>query len=593
MKRFLGGLLLALIPHVSAFAAGSTINPGIPAANSQFQSAPVRNNFAAAANDINNILTSFAGPLAPSNPAIFQSWMDTSAPASPLIEKRWDGTQWIPVWKVDTSAHTATPIGMSAPDVAFTQSGTGAVQRTVRDKSAETISITDFGASSALADNSANVQAAITYVLSLPRGGSVYVPAPTSGTCYVIDAQVSIPKTVGKTVVMYGDGAASCFSNGATIGNTPMMYVGSAVTAADGSGVTLRNIAFNGRTTGAGNALKLENANGTLIENLRFNGLYLPVQMVSSFGVTFSKNVWDTTASYAVYSSTIAHHTTFQGNWFYNTGTSGASTIQVDQASGNLVFRDNDAETGWTFLSLAGGTALTFEGNYVEYFSNTPIYFSATMSGASISNNWIALSGALALSNLSGGRFENNSAYNQNIGLGTATNVAAKSNTVTGTGSTVTDGYFGTFTANGFKAYKTPIGAADGEWAEVTWNSNELWIGTNKTGSGSGWPIAFLSGGTRVWSIPTSGHFLPYVDKHIRYRRVREAGPQSIQRRISHARQCVSHACRWRIRDRENQRIRICPRSGRGETCDRLRDEFRHGKDHRLCRHIDDARHCR
>lgn len=106
MKRFLGGLLLALITHVSAFAAGSTINPAIPASNSQFQSAPVRNNFAAAANDINNILTSFYAPLAPTNPAIFQRWMDTSS--SPLIEKRWDGSQWVPVWKVDTVAHTFT-----------------------------------------------------------------------------------------------------------------------------------------------------------------------------------------------------------------------------------------------------------------------------------------------------------------------------------------------------------------------------------------------------------------------------------------------------------------------------------------------------
>lgn len=62
-------------PH--AFA-GSTINPSIPASNAPLNSAPVRQNFQSAYNDINNILSMYYGPQAPNSPSNLQSWANSS-----------------------------------------------------------------------------------------------------------------------------------------------------------------------------------------------------------------------------------------------------------------------------------------------------------------------------------------------------------------------------------------------------------------------------------------------------------------------------------------------------------------------------------
>lgn len=68
-------LLLALC---SSAHAASTVNPNVPALNAPLNSAPIRNNFAAAANDINNLLGGYAGTTAPGNPTNMQTWIDTT-----------------------------------------------------------------------------------------------------------------------------------------------------------------------------------------------------------------------------------------------------------------------------------------------------------------------------------------------------------------------------------------------------------------------------------------------------------------------------------------------------------------------------------
>lgn len=55
MKRFFGALTALLLLAGAARADQSTINPNVPAAGSQLQSAPIRGNFAAAYGDINRI----------------------------------------------------------------------------------------------------------------------------------------------------------------------------------------------------------------------------------------------------------------------------------------------------------------------------------------------------------------------------------------------------------------------------------------------------------------------------------------------------------------------------------------------------------
>jgi hypothetical protein len=96
-----------------------------------------------------------------------------------------------------TGADLASSSGSSS--VGFIQAGTGAVARTSQAKMRETVSITDFGASTSetAANNTAAINAAIV------AGSSVYIPAGTY-TCNAI--------TIQSGMTLYGDGAASVLS---------------------------------------------------------------------------------------------------------------------------------------------------------------------------------------------------------------------------------------------------------------------------------------------------------------------------------------------------------------------------------------------
>ena len=314
-------------------------------------------------------------------------------------------------------------------NVQFLQAGTGAQVRSVQSKLRDVVSVKDFGAAGdGVADDTAAIQAAITYVLTLVRGGQVRFP---SGT-YKIGSQINIPKTPGKSVTLMGlNGSALTNALGFT---DHMFYVGGAL-AAGGSGVIFQSINFVSNATLR--CVKLQNANLTRFVNCKFTNIYLGVEMTSSYAVTFERCVFDISATYCIYSSTSAHHTLIFNCNFYNTGTTNAYTIEFAGATDNLIVRDSVAEVGWAFLGIAGGTAFTFEGNYVEYFTNTPFFFSAELKGASIRNNWIALSGTLTLSNISGGEYENNSSYNQTVSVNLAAviDLVWGGNSLIGTGS--------------------------------------------------------------------------------------------------------------------------------------------------------------
>lgn len=86
--------------------AASTINTAVPAENSPLQSAPIRANFTNAANDINNILSGYAGTTAPVNPTRFQTWVNTSF--VPYRVEIYDGSTWLVQGAVNTSTHAWT-----------------------------------------------------------------------------------------------------------------------------------------------------------------------------------------------------------------------------------------------------------------------------------------------------------------------------------------------------------------------------------------------------------------------------------------------------------------------------------------------------
>lgn len=106
--------VLALAGNLS-YAGPSTVDPTVPAANSALQSAPIRGNFAAAANDINGLIGLNNGTSGPASPVLGQLWLNTTS--SPYVLNVWDGDSWDVMGTLN--------IGTSRWAVPIAQGGTG------------------------------------------------------------------------------------------------------------------------------------------------------------------------------------------------------------------------------------------------------------------------------------------------------------------------------------------------------------------------------------------------------------------------------------------------------------------------------------
>ncbi|MEM5315557.1 glycosyl hydrolase family 28-related protein [Paraburkholderia sp. JHI869] len=122
---------------------------------------------------------------------------------------------------VITDAYVAANAAINASKLAFTQLGTGAVQRTVLSKLQDFISCTDFGtAGDGVTDDTAAMQAAFNAANLL--GKELYIPAGT----YILSSGISIDNSAQSTfpvkrISIRGDGAASTnlfFTNSASLG---------------------------------------------------------------------------------------------------------------------------------------------------------------------------------------------------------------------------------------------------------------------------------------------------------------------------------------------------------------------------------------
>lgn len=113
--RALLSAVLAGFWATSALAAGSSIQPTVPANNSPLSSAVLRNNFAAAYADINALIRDNAGISAPVNPVLGQKWLNTSS--TPYFLNEWDGGAWVALGSLNATTHTwiVAPAGIPAP----------------------------------------------------------------------------------------------------------------------------------------------------------------------------------------------------------------------------------------------------------------------------------------------------------------------------------------------------------------------------------------------------------------------------------------------------------------------------------------------
>lgn len=161
IKRTIFSLLAALAVAGAAYAA-STVNPAIPAPNSALSSAPVRQNFQATYNDINNLLSQFASTQPPANPSINQQWMNNST--IPWVQSIWDGSQWVRQATLNPTTHVWT----INPDSSRSTS----------------VSALLFGAiCNSVADDTAALRAAITSVQG--TGFTLVIPHIPTKTCRI------------------------------------------------------------------------------------------------------------------------------------------------------------------------------------------------------------------------------------------------------------------------------------------------------------------------------------------------------------------------------------------------------------------------
>ena len=101
--RKLSGALALLCFCASVLAAGSTVNPAAPANGASLSSAPVRNNFAAAYSDLNNLFGQSNGSTAPSSPVLGQLWLNTGG--APYILNEYDGGSWVQLGTLNAGTH--------------------------------------------------------------------------------------------------------------------------------------------------------------------------------------------------------------------------------------------------------------------------------------------------------------------------------------------------------------------------------------------------------------------------------------------------------------------------------------------------------
>ena len=105
--------LLCLVASMVAFPAlaGTTINTALPVNNSLITSSVLRQQFQAAARDVNGIEGKFAAGNAPVSPLLYQDWVDTST--NPATWRVFDGVVWIGIGTINSTTHVFTPIGGS------------------------------------------------------------------------------------------------------------------------------------------------------------------------------------------------------------------------------------------------------------------------------------------------------------------------------------------------------------------------------------------------------------------------------------------------------------------------------------------------
>lgn len=108
----LAAVLIGLVPRGTE--AASTIDPTLPVQGVPYNAAPIRDNFGAAANDINALLRMNSAASPPSSPALGTLWLQTPLSGTTYTQKLWDAvaSAWVTVAALEsTTGLWVPPVG--------------------------------------------------------------------------------------------------------------------------------------------------------------------------------------------------------------------------------------------------------------------------------------------------------------------------------------------------------------------------------------------------------------------------------------------------------------------------------------------------
>jgi len=264
--------------------------------------------------------------------------------------------------------------GLAAGQIAFTQTGTGAVATTVDAKLKESVSVKDFGALADGSDDTAAIQAAINHLSNNPAA-TLHIPAGTytcSGNIYThydatLNPNFKSGSLLGGRMTIVGEGQMHLRD---WVNTT---YTGSVLSFADDKGLILgnggtqrtwvqswQNISVVGDHSG-----KLVNANYLGPYNL-FRNLFIGNDDRSGTGTAFAINdMWSSTCE----------NFDIVGRKDLGTGVGEGFTVETTViGSGNNSFRNINSsyfETGFRFghaydAGLAGIADMMSNANIVE-----------------------------------------------------------------------------------------------------------------------------------------------------------------------------------------------------------------------------------